>query len=425
MKNKIKKILFVTARLPYPATSGRKNVMFNYCKILHEVYGFDIYIASFLEEGDKIEVKPDFIKEVIVLDKITAKKKLANLIFKTFLLKKYPMQVSLFYDDKTQSRINEYIETLNPDMVIADMVRTTEYLRSFDGFKVADLDDLLSIRYERQLKVNIKEINPYGAYLFSLPKFIQNILLISFIKKYILKNEIKLLKKYEKEISKYFNKVVFVAEKEASILNDEMNFDKAISVPLGVDVDYYGEFYNKLDIKADTIGFLGAMSVAHNESGILHFINDIFPNILKIKPKVKLIIVGGGVTQKVKNIVKDNKNIIITGRVDDVRQHIGSCSVFICPLTFGSGIKTKNLEAMAMGVPVVTTSFGAENINAEDRKDWIIANTVEEFANAVIDVLCDNDLHNELAKNGNMFVKNNFTWKVAEKKIKNILPKEN
>lgn len=412
-----KKLLFVTARLPYPASSGRKNVMYNYCKILHEKYGFEIYVASFLEDGDIVNPIPDFISNVNVLNDLGAKKKIKNLVKKTFLTKQYPMQISLFYDDVAQKKIDEYIDTIKPNIVMADMVRTSEYLRNCSRYKVADLDDMLSIRYERQLENDISGINPYGAYLYSLPKIIQSILSLTCLKKYILKNEIRLLKRYEREVSLDYNKILFVAQHEADILNKEMNFNKALGVPLGVDLNFYGEFFKKIEVKDYTIAFLGAMSVAHNETGALHFINDIFPLIKKENPKSKFIVVGGGVTQKVKDAAKNNESIIFTGRVDDIRSYVGACSVFVCPLTFGSGIKTKNLEAMAMGVPVVTTSIGAENINAKDGEEWLVADDNQQFAQAVLAIFNDKKLHDMLQNNGYEFVKNNFTWKVAEEKF--------
>ena len=80
----MKRLVFLTARLPFPASSGRKNVMYNYCKILHETYGYDITVVSYLEEGDNSNAKPDFISNVIVLPNVSAKKKIKNLMVKKF-----------------------------------------------------------------------------------------------------------------------------------------------------------------------------------------------------------------------------------------------------------------------------------------------------------------------------------------------------
>ena len=103
-------------------------------------------------------------------------------------------------------------------VVIGDMIRTTEYIRNLDCYKIADLDDRLSLRYKRQLDYSIDDVNPYGAYLTRLPKIIQKIFLWKPLKLLITKNEIKLLEKYELEIGKKCDKTVFVAENEVKTL---------------------------------------------------------------------------------------------------------------------------------------------------------------------------------------------------------------
>lgn len=417
----MKRLVFLTARLPFPASSGRKNVMYNYCKILHETYGYDITVVSYLEAGDDPNSKPDFISDVIILSKVSTKTKIKNLVLRTFIQRRWPMQVSLFWDSLNAVHIQKILDEIKPDVVIADMVRMTEYAREYQGYKIADLDDMLSIRYERQLSQDMTLINPYGAYLYSLPPSVQKLISSASIKTFMLRNEINLLKEYERNVAREYDKTVFVAQREADILNKEMNFDKACGIPLGVDIDYFCELNGKQTIKNDTIAFLGAMSVTHNEAGALHFIKNIFPIVLKSNPNAKFVIVGGGVTDVVKNAANGNDNIVFTGRVEDVREHVGTCSVFVCPLTFGSGIKTKNLEAMAMGIPVVTTSIGAENIDAINGRDWIIVDDENEFASRILEILGDKKLHDELSKNAYEFVRTQFTWKVAEEKFCNIV----
>lgn len=418
----MKRLVFLTARLPFPASSGRKNVMYNYCKILHETYGYDITVVSYLEDGDDPNAKPDFISDVIVLPKVSAKKKIKNLLLRTFIQRRWPMQVSLFWDSSNAVHIKEVLNDIKPDVVMCDMVRMTEYARDYQGYKIADLDDMLSIRYERQLSQDMAVINPYGAYLYSLPKSVQKILSLPRIKRMILASEVSLLKKYERDIAKIYNKTVFVAEREAIILNSELSFDRAVAVPLGVDVDYYGEFFDKQKKNQHTIAFLGAMSVAHNEAGAIHFIRDIFPLIQEKVPDSKFVIVGGGITEQLKKVAKGNDSVVFTGRVEDVRTEVGKCQVFVCPLSFGSGIKTKNLEAMAMGVSVVTTTIGAENINAVNGSDWIIADDNREFAQAVIDLMNDDEKRRSMEKHAFQYVKECFTWKVAKEHLKCCLP---
>ena len=175
-------------------------------------------------------------------------------------------------------------------------------------------------------------------------------------------------------------------------------------------MDYFS--YRETGTKNYLIGFLGAMSVAHNENAVRHFIIDILPLVIKKVPEAKFMIVGGGVSDELKKL--ESEHVIFTGRVDDVRDYLEKCKVFVCPMTFGSGIKTKNLEAMAMGLPIVTTSIGAENINAKPGTDWLVEDLDDSFADAVIELLQVDQKRIDIGQNGSVFVRENFTWNFAK-----------
>lgn len=407
----MKKLLFLTSRLPYPTSSGRKNVMFYYCKYLKEMYGYEIINVSFLESGDDISLKPDFISKTYVIQSPGGKEKLKNLINYTILKKKLPMQVSLFLSNVAKEKIDEIIKLEKPDLVMCDMIRMAEYLKDVKLPKILDMDDLLSIRYRRQLDLNLRNINPYGAFLYSLPRYMQQILNIQFIKKSVLAEETKLLEAYELEAGGIYNSIVFVAQKEADEMNKRLNQSKSFAVPLGVNSSYFNEVDIKKEDKVkNSLSFMGAMSVAHNETAIVHFLENIMPIIQKEIPDIKVYIIGGGVTERLKSIAKNNKNIIITGRVDDTREYIKKTSIFISPLLFGSGIKTKNLEAMAMKVPVITTTIGAESIYAKNNEDWIVEDNETIYAKKVVKLMKDEELRINISESGFKFVSENFSW---------------
>ena len=195
------------------------------------------------------------------------------------------------------------------------------------------------------------------------------------------------------------------------------SYDKAVAVPIGVDVDYF--YYREPKATKNIVGFLGAMSVAHNENAVRHFISEILPIVLQKVPDTVFMVIGGGVSGELRKL--ESEHVYFTGRVEDVRDYLERCKVFVCPMTFGSGIKTKNLEAMAMGLPIVTTGIGAENINAVNGKDWIVADDNSEFADWVTDLLTDEANRYLIGKNGSDFIKDNFTWNVARKKFEELL----
>jgi glycosyltransferase involved in cell wall biosynthesis len=413
---KSKKILFVMPRLPFPATSGRKTSLYHYCRILSEELGYKLIVAAFLEKEDNPNLKPKFIDRMEILPKPASITKIKNILIDSVILKRKPMQVSLYWNPEAKKIIDMLVDEEKPDIIIGDMVRSTEYIRDYNAFRIADLDDRISLRYQRQLDYDITGINPYGAFLNTLPKMIQKIMLWKPLKVYVVKNEINLLRRYELEISEHCDKTIFVAQQEADILNKELHKNKACAVPIGVDVDYFSLRYKNSE--EGKIAFLGALGVAHNEFAVRYFIKEILPLILFEYPKAKFLVVGGGASEDLLKL--QSEYVIFTGRVEDVRDYLEECSVFVCPMTFGSGIKTKNLEAMAMGLPVVTTSIGAENINARNERDWIVADSSEKFAKAILEILVNENKRLSLSKNGSIFVREHFTWKVAKEKFAEI-----
>lgn len=412
-------VLFVMPRLPFPASSGRKTSLYHYCRILSDELGCRLVVAAFLETGDDPSQKPDFIDRLEILPKPSAKEKLFNILGKSLIKKQFPLQVSLYLSDKAKKSVDKLIIEERPDIVIGDMVRSTEYIRNADAYTVADLDDRISLRYKRQFETDINGINPYGAFLGTVPGFMRKLMLLKSVKLAVVRNEISLLNKYELEVGKDCNATVFVAEKEVREFNTEIGVEKAVAVPIGVDTDYF--YYRECGDKENIIGFLGAMSVAHNENAARHFIEDILPMVLERIPDAKFMVIGGGASEELKSL--SSEHVVFTGRVDDVRDYLEKCKVFVCPMTFGSGIKTKNLEAMAMGLPVVTTTIGAENIDAENGHDWLVVDESERFADQVVSLLHNSEKRLKIGRNGSLFVKKEFSWSVAKERFNSLIYK--
>ena len=355
------------------------------------------------------------VKEKLYIEKL--ENGLTSIIFDSIILQKQPMQVSLYLSKRAKKIIDEVVIEEKPDIVIGDMIRTSEYIKNINSYTICDLDDRISLRYQRQLEKDINEINPYGAFLNTIPKCFQKIMLLKPLKVFVIKNEIKLLKKYEISMGEKCDCTIFVAKKEADNFNRELGEKKAVAIPIGVDTNYFS--YNEESIDDNNIGFLGAMSVAHNANAVKYFVDKILPHVLDVVPDAKFLVIGGGVSEELKKM--ESKNIEFTEWVDDVRDFLNKCKVFVCPMQFGSGIKTKNLEAMSMGLPVVTTDIGAENINAENGKEWIIENNEEKFADAICSLLKDKEKRQTIGKNGRKYIENNWTWDVAKNEFEILL----
>lgn len=149
---------------------------------------------------------------------------------------------------------------------------------------------------------------------------------------------------------------------------------------------------------SNQIIFFGAMGRPENYISVKWFIENVFCKL----SDYNLVIIGGGVTQEIKQY--ENDRIHITGFLptERVKQYFASCTCMVVPLILGSGIKVKVLEAFSAGIPVITNSIGNEGILAEDRKTYIHCETADDYV-ALFRNIVNVDL-NRIGENAKKFV---------------------
>ena len=415
-----KKLLFITTRLFWPTDSGRKVGLYYYCKGLNDKFGYDIYLYSFLEAGqnqEMIKSKPVFIKDVQIAKKLNVIDKLKNIIYQTCIKQKWPIQCSLYFSNSNKDTITQLCKKINPDLVIVDMVRLATYYDAFKNFKckkILDMDDLLSERYDRQLKSNYKS-SLAGQYSSNLSSLFLKFIELKRIKNLILKFEKFLIAKAELDYAGIYEKVIFVSSKEANKLN-KYYADKAIGIPLGINVK---EFINCKfqQLKENNICFVGNMYVAANIDTLKLIATEVLPYI---KTNYKFYVIGK-VPEELKKQYSKNSNIIFTGRIENIYDIAGKCKLFLAPIVYGSGIKTKILEAMAMQMPVITNDIGAEGLEVENKKHLIIENDTQKIAQIVDYYLNNYNVALRMAENAQQLVFERYDWEKIWKKFNKVL----
>ena len=416
----VKKLLFVTTRLFWPTDSGRKVSLYYYCKGLHEKYGYDIYVYSFLEHGQTTSLlkdKPDFIKEVRIASYVGKVTKLKNLIIKSFLTMSWPLQCSLFFSKKNSGDITNYIKDIQPDIVMVDMVRLAPYYEAFkdiECLKVIDMDDLLSKRYDRQLHGNSRS-SIVGQYSGSMSHFMNRFINVTIIKNMVLGFEKYLMTKAEIKFGKLYDKVIFVSQKECDELNKSVG-PKSLAVPLGIYKEGYLDCEYEIS-EQNEICFLGNMAVAANADTLHMIVTQIFPHI----KSDFLFTVIGKCPDEVKDVYRDCDRIRFTGRVDSVYEYAKKSNLFLAPIAYGSGIKTKILEAMAMQLPVITNSIGAEGLDIENGKHFIVEDDYKKIAEKVDYYLNNKEDAKKIALAGQNIVFENYEWNKIWNRFEKVL----
>jgi len=142
----------------------------------------------------------------------------------------------------------------------------------------------------------------------------------------------------------------------------------------------------------------------------------VLPDLTRVNPEIILKIIGKGPKDELIEKCRGNKQIRITGLVDDVKKELMECAVLICPIKISSGLQNKVLEAMSVGVPSVVTEQIAIPIT-EDKNILLQANSEKEWIEQIQSVCTNREFRLELSKKSKEFIENNFSWKFFLKKL--------
>ncbi|PID91271.1 MAG: hypothetical protein CSA96_09260 [Bacteroidetes bacterium] len=155
------------------------------------------------------------------------------------------------------------------------------------------------------------------------------------------------------------------------------------------------------------IFFIGALDWLPNQEGIRWFIEKVFRGLTERIPELLFHIAGRNAPPSFVEKLQ-HKNIRFHGEIENAQAFMRDHSIMIAPLLTGSGIRIKILEALAMGRPVLTTSKGAEGIDARHEKELLIADTPEDFGQQCLKLIENRELCLSIAEKGRVLVREKF-----------------
>ncbi|MDD5431445.1 MAG: glycosyltransferase family 4 protein [Candidatus Omnitrophica bacterium] len=224
---------------------------------------------------------------------------------------------------------------------------------------------------------------------------------------------------FEEKLLNKFEAVTVASENDAFILNRLSKREYSL-VPNGVDLEYWKYGYKRNNSKK--LVFSGGMSYFPNVEAMSYFLEDIFPKILEKDPSVRLVIAGKNPSLELKKQVKIfGDTVCLTGFLEDMRPIMYEASVFVVPIRAGSGTRLKILEAMAAGIPVISTSKGAEGLRVTNGENIIIADTAHEFVKYVLELVNNDELRCLLAKNARKLVEELYGWSSVTNNMQKVI----
>ncbi len=386
------KILQVSPQFPYPLDSGGKIGIYNIVKQLSR-FGAEVAFVAFSRypiQSEYLEHFQTFCSPYVIYENTSN-----NLmkVLKFSILNK-PILTEKYFTKKSKTFFENLLRKINFDII------------HIDHTAMFSVGKWLSIETGKPLCLRLHNIEwlIWERYYKEQTKFSP--------KKFILKKQTQLLKAKETEAITY-SKASFTCTEHDKMLALELvpNANVLVASP-GVDLQFW-QIDTTVERNPYEIVFATTYNWLPNLDGLKWYLNNVHNIVVKMEPKAFLTILGKNPPE----FCKKYPNVNIVGYVPKVQPYYNRANVFIVPLFVGSGVRLRILEAMAMGLPVVSTSIGAEGVAATEADGLFISDIPEMFATNIVNLIQEQKLASELRKNARDFIEKNYS---VEKTIKVI-----
>jgi polysaccharide biosynthesis protein PslH len=380
------KILQIAPQIPFPLDDGGRIGIYGITNYLHK-RGHKIDFAVYRKNCDYNSsfTALKYICNPHILDVQTD-----NNFFKAGLnfLSPIPYNISKFIKKEMQEFLVRFLNNNEIDIVHVDhahMGWTIDIIKNIKNVPVILREHNVEMRIMKRFSEY--ETNP----------FLRNYALLQYQK--FLKYEPKLCEKFD-------NCIMITREDENEILHYNPKIKTSV-IPAGIDPQLL-KFTSK-----ETIPFslfhIGSLKWLPNLDGLNWFLDEVFPEVIKKIPDVKLFIYGKGCEiLEIDPLLKNN--IVVKGYVDDIFSEISDKQVAVVPLRVGGGMRIKIIELMALGKSIISTSVGTEGITVKDNENILIADNKQDFLDKITDLFTNKVNSVKMIEAARDFIRENYTW---------------
>ena len=225
---------------------------------------------------------------------------------------------------------------------------------------------------------------------------------------------------YETRVSQAAGQIVAVSETDACEMRDLFHVKQIAVIPTGVNLEYFERPEGNSETKTDMV-FVGSMDWMPNVDGMTWFAREVLPIIRGRRPGCSVTIAGRMPPPEIRRLAEEDPKIRVTGTAPDIRPYLWESAVSVVPLRIGGGTRLKIYESMGAGVPVVSTTVGAEGLSVHPPEDIRIADTAAEFAEACVELLDDEAARRRVAQAAWEMVSTRYSWEHVSRCFDEIL----
>jgi glycosyltransferase involved in cell wall biosynthesis len=393
------RVLFLTQVLPYPLDSGAK--IRAYYVLRHLAQRHEVTLVSFVREDDRPEQVTHLEGIYHAVHTVPMRRsRLRDL--RALLVAGLTGGSAIIVRDEIAEMHATLRQLVNDevfDVIHADQTAMAQY-GLYAEARIADTESRRATRlvldahnalYRIPERMAAQEDNP--------------------LKRIALRREARALARYEAQAYQRFGHVVFVADEDRHVLQQRMDGRGSRFRTIPICVDPADKPLIGRPEQPCAVTHLGTMFWPPNAEGVLWFAQEVFPQVLDRMPETRFVVIGKDPPEEIRDLPLRVRNVQVTGYVPDPAPYLADTAVFVVPLWAAGGMRVKILDAWCWGLPIVSTTIGAEGIAVRDGEDILIADDPDAFAQAVVRILQDPALGECLRENGRQAVEKRYDWR--------------
>jgi polysaccharide biosynthesis protein PslH len=387
-------ILYICHRFPYPPKRGGKIRPFNMIRHL-QASGHQVTVCSLVRSDTEAAEGRGIAPHCAAFEmgRVNEPTQWMRMIARLPLLT--PSSMGYFYSSELAGKVRQLLATRRWDLIFVHCSSVAQYVEHVtDVPKILDFGDMDSQKW--------LEYAHYKPFPLSLGYTLEG----------------RKMLRAEKRLAKRFDICTATTRAEWQTLNDYGTGAATDWFPNGVDAEFFSPTDGAYD--ADTISFIGRMDYYPNQECMARFCKEVWPLLKAKRAAMKLLIVGADPSPAMRAL-GDFPGITVTGSVPDVRPYIRSSALMVAPLAIARGTQNKILEAMAMGVPVITSGIAAGGVDAQANQHFLVADSPQEQVQAILSVTESAAERQRLAQAGRQRMLTHHAWPRSMQRMDGIV----
>jgi sugar transferase (PEP-CTERM/EpsH1 system associated) len=390
------KILYVCHRFPFPPQRGGKIRPFNMIRHL-QASEHEVHVASIARSPEEAEAGKGIAEYCSSYTMGKVRGLTQNLRMAGRLFGRTPSSMGYFYSKELAESVQALLRQHTFDLIFVHCSSVAQYVCDVRGIpKILDFGDMDSQKWKIYSK--FKPWPMSAGYWLEGTK----------------------LEREERRLAKLFDLCTCTTRAELATLNSFETGTETDWFPNGVDHSYFKPDDQEYDNRRIT--FIGRMDYYPNQECMIRFCKETLPLIRAQMGNVALDIVGAEPTPEIKRL-EQHEGVRVTGSVPDVRPFVRKSAAMVAPLMIARGTQNKILEAMAMGVPVVSSDVAADGIDAVPGEHFLVAKSPEEYSTHLLKLMGSPDYRKAFSEAGRARMLSNHDWAGSLRRLDAIIAK--